>query len=427
MPPKGWRTAAAMSALTFIVAFGGPATSSPATRTYISVSPPRDGADPSLGSRESNVRTDEQCVYEHTYLGNLPKEKEPGWNAEAQGLTHDATHWYFSQNTFLAGGLFGEPIPDLKVWRIPAARDLSRDVNCDSPGVSCQELRSTPVSAYNHLGDISWHDGFLFVPLTGPDPDWTTPPAIAVFRGDDTMAYVDHVALPQRVSFWIGVDPQGFIYRAFASCEPPAAIAVSPLALDFGDVGVGGTKTTPVWLTNRSPVDLVVTNVALQADTDPQFSLSGVPPVPLTLTPGATASIDVTYAPTVAGHAGGELDISGDVTDSTVTVVLGGNGISLADRAEGLVASLDEEVAGGELGGSGAGSSAIERLTAFRNMLVNAVALIEANRIDRACRQLRDALAHTDSLSPPQDFVVGPGAARIAGQIRSLMSNLGCE
>jgi hypothetical protein len=87
-PPKGWRTAAAMSALTFIVAAGGPATSSPATRTHISVSPPRDGPDPSLGSRGSNVRADEQCTFEHTYLGNLPKEKEPGWHLE--GARSDA-------------------------------------------------------------------------------------------------------------------------------------------------------------------------------------------------------------------------------------------------------------------------------------------------------------------------------------------------
>jgi hypothetical protein len=216
-------------------------------------------------------------------------------------------------------------------------------------------------------------------------------------------------------------------YRASASCELPATITVSPQALDFGDVGMGGKKTAAIALTNRSPVDLLVTNVTLQADTDPQFSLNAVPPVPLTLTPGATASIEVTYAPMVAGHAGGELDITGDVANGTVTVILGGYGISLADQAEALLASLDEEVAGGQLGGSGAGSSATERFTAFRNMLVDALALIEANRIDRACRQLRDALALTDSLSPPQDFVVGPGAARIAGRIRSLMSNLGCE
>ena len=65
-----------------------------------------------------------------------------------------------------------------------------------------------------HLGDITWHDGFLFVLLTGPDPTGFTPPAIAVFRGDETLAYVDHIALPQTVSFWIAVDKDGFLYSS---------------------------------------------------------------------------------------------------------------------------------------------------------------------------------------------------------------------
>jgi hypothetical protein len=30
-----------------------------------------------------------QCEYAHTYLGNSPKEKEPGWHRDAQGLDHD--------------------------------------------------------------------------------------------------------------------------------------------------------------------------------------------------------------------------------------------------------------------------------------------------------------------------------------------------
>ena len=38
------------------------------------------------------------CSSEHRYFGNYPRESEPGWHDEAQGVTHDDRHWFFSQN-----------------------------------------------------------------------------------------------------------------------------------------------------------------------------------------------------------------------------------------------------------------------------------------------------------------------------------------
>ncbi len=154
------------------------------------------------------------CSYTHTYLGNNPKEKEPGWNEEAQGVAHDDTHWYFSQNNVTSFVTF----PVLRVrkgrlWRIPATRDLAADVSCDSAGVSCLRLEDTELGdrGYNHFGDIDWHDGFLFVGLDGPD----LPPLVVVFAGDDTLELIDYVELgAQRGAPWVAVDPSGFLYSS---------------------------------------------------------------------------------------------------------------------------------------------------------------------------------------------------------------------
>jgi len=33
----------------------------------------------------------------HTFLGDYPKDREPGWSADLQGVTHDEANWFISQ------------------------------------------------------------------------------------------------------------------------------------------------------------------------------------------------------------------------------------------------------------------------------------------------------------------------------------------
>lgn len=155
------------------------------------------------------------CTYTHTYLGNNPKEKEPGWHKEAQGIAHDNTHWYFSQNNVTSFTSLIFPLNPRKgtLWRIPATRDLAADVSCDSPGVTCRQLEDTVLRdhGYNHFGDLEWHDGFLLVGLEGPG----VAPLVVVFRGDETLELVDYAELTeQRGAGWATVDPSGFLYSS---------------------------------------------------------------------------------------------------------------------------------------------------------------------------------------------------------------------
>jgi hypothetical protein len=36
-------------------------------------------------------------VVQHTYLGNLPDERQDDWTGECQGVTHDRNHWFITQ------------------------------------------------------------------------------------------------------------------------------------------------------------------------------------------------------------------------------------------------------------------------------------------------------------------------------------------
>src|SRR5215813_4849720 len=73
------------------------------------------------------------CTLTHTYIGNRPKEADPGWNEEAQGIAHDDANWYLTQKN--------------RLWKIPGTHDLAESFSCDSS--SCRDLADTELG---HLG-----------------------------------------------------------------------------------------------------------------------------------------------------------------------------------------------------------------------------------------------------------------------------------
>ncbi len=104
----------------------------------------------------------------------------------------------------------------------------------------------------------------------------------------------------------------------------PAApdIAVSPEALDFGDVYVGATKSLNVTISNVGDAGLTIYGVTTDND---KFSTTNI----TSLGAGESANVTVTFAPTDLGPQSGNLTISSDDPDEgTVTVALSGNGIA---------------------------------------------------------------------------------------------------
>src|ERR1019366_10466346 len=84
-------------------------------------------------------------------------------------------------------------------------------------------------------------------------------------------------------------------------------LTASPASVSFGQVAIGARSTVPIVLTNDRSWKVTLT--ALQT-TGSGFSVSG-PKVPLTLDVGQSTTVNVTFAPLVAGTDGGSLSISG--------------------------------------------------------------------------------------------------------------------
>lgn len=154
----------------------------------------------------------------YRYLSNRPNDMTPGWHNNAQGLTHDLTHWFITQEAV--------------IWKIPMEYDLEYDV--DTTNSTREPMFSIMPTlywqGYNHFGDLAHyqnvivdgegnilHDaGYLVIPITGKDEnDEDLIPVIAVLRASD-LTYVGHDTLKygEIGSGWCAVDPKGFVYTS---------------------------------------------------------------------------------------------------------------------------------------------------------------------------------------------------------------------
>lgn len=137
----------------------------------------------------------------YLYLGNHPSQDTPGWNEEAQGLTHDHNNWFITQREAL--------------WKIPVSQNLAAPASPGMAGVERILLGNVPQlvnQGYNHFGDPSYYafggQGYILIPIEGG------PPGLAVFRAD-TLQYVDHATfVGQTHAPWVAVDPQGNVYSS---------------------------------------------------------------------------------------------------------------------------------------------------------------------------------------------------------------------
>ncbi|MBZ5571181.1 MAG: choice-of-anchor D domain-containing protein [Acidobacteriia bacterium] len=106
-----------------------------------------------------------------------------------------------------------------------------------------------------------------------------------------------------------------------------STVTINPTSLAFGDVAVGGTKTISVTVANdaNSAGSVSISQVSISGA---DFTLSSVPPLPLVLSPGQTASAAVTFSPTSEGSSTGTLSITSDASNTDITVPLSGNGLT---------------------------------------------------------------------------------------------------
>lgn len=110
---------------------------------------------------------------------------------------------------------------------------------------------------------------------------------------------------------------------ALAGAGVQPMIAVVPSAVSFGSVTVGVTNSQTLTISNPGTANLSVTQVAASAG-----FLVSTPALPLTVAPGKSATMTVSYAPTVAGAVSGLMTIVSNAPNSPLNVSLSGTGVT---------------------------------------------------------------------------------------------------
>ncbi len=117
----------------------------------------------------------------------------------------------------------------------------------------------------------------------------------------------------------------GGVSKTFALQLSPSAptLSINATSISFGSVAMGSQATQTVTLTSSGTAAVTVNAASV---TGTGFSMSGST-FPVTLNPGQTLSLNVQFAPTVAGSATGKLTItSNSATNPAANIGLSGTG-----------------------------------------------------------------------------------------------------
>jgi hypothetical protein len=94
--------------------------------------------------------------------------------------------------------------------------------------------------------------------------------------------------------------------------------------VNFGDVDTGSSSTQSVVVTNAGAADVSVGNISISG---PGFSTSGLSSGQ-TLSPGATANLAVTFAPTSTGKVNGAITVDEKLFPTPLRITVSGNGVA---------------------------------------------------------------------------------------------------
>ena len=101
-------------------------------------------------------------------------------------------------------------------------------------------------------------------------------------------------------------------------------LTASPGSLSFGNVNVGVSPSLGITLTNGGNSNVTISSVNTSGA---GYSASGVGSS-ATLTPGQTAMLNVTFAPTAAGSVTGSVSVASNASNSPATISLSGSGVT---------------------------------------------------------------------------------------------------
>jgi hypothetical protein len=114
------------------------------------------------------------------------------------------------------------------------------------------------------------------------------------------------------------------------------ALGSNPTSLPFGSVTVGGKQTISETITNTGGTSVTISQAGISGS---GFTLSGITP-PVTLTAGQSAIFSVSFAPKSAGAVSGNVTISSNASNTTLTIPISGTGTAAAGQLSATPATL---------------------------------------------------------------------------------------
>jgi hypothetical protein len=105
----------------------------------------------------------------------------------------------------------------------------------------------------------------------------------------------------------------------------PGALGSNPTSLSFGSVTVGSNQSLSEAVTNTGGSSVTISQVGISGT---GFSLSGIT-APVTLTAGQSATFTVTFTPASAGSVSGNVTITSNASNPTLTIPLSATGVAL--------------------------------------------------------------------------------------------------
>jgi len=161
------------------------------------------------------------------------------------------------------------------------------------------------------------------VALASNNPAIVIGPASLVPAGATSQQFkvtVNPVSSPQTVTLTAS---DGQITRTFAiQLNPPSpALTLSVSSVAFGTVPVGTTATRSVTVTSSGTAPLVLSSVSVAGT---NFAASSG--LPITLKPGESAVVTVSFAPTVEAATTGQLTVANNSTNANAVLAMNGSG-----------------------------------------------------------------------------------------------------
>jgi len=103
----------------------------------------------------------------------------------------------------------------------------------------------------------------------------------------------------------------------------PGSLSVSPASLSFGSVQVGNSQPLQETVTNSGG-----SSITLRKRRDRCGLQHERMNLPVTLTPGQSATFNATFAPQSGGSASGNVSIASNASNATLTVPFSGTGVT---------------------------------------------------------------------------------------------------